>query len=80
VLLARLPPFFPFPLFNYAFAVTDISFEIYMAATFIGVSPATLLDSYIGSLFSSLAALYGEDEAIARKPPKPRPSRQQTRR
>jgi hypothetical protein len=63
VLLARLPPFFPFPLFNYAFAVTDISFEIYMAATFIGVSPATLLDSYIGSLFSSLAALYGEDEA-----------------
>jgi hypothetical protein len=41
-LACRLPPFFPFPLFNYAFAVTDVNFEIYMVATFIGVTPATV--------------------------------------
>ena len=34
--------------------VTDVPFPIYFWATLIGVSPATLLDSYIGSLFSSL--------------------------
>eukprot|EP01050_Picozoa_sp_SAG11_P022803 SAG11_NODE_4407_length_1909_cov_1.539779_1_plen_221_part_00 len=36
VMLGRLPPFFPFPLFNYAYAITDVSFPIYFWATFIG--------------------------------------------
>jgi len=55
VVMARVPPVFPFALFNYAFALTDVSFKTYFVATAVGVYPAVVLDCYIGSICKSLA-------------------------
>lgn len=42
VLLARLIPFFPFNLLNYAFGLTGIKFIPYAVATFFGMAPACI--------------------------------------
>jgi uncharacterized membrane protein YdjX (TVP38/TMEM64 family) len=62
VLVSRLPPVMPFALTNYAFAITDVSFPVYFFGTLLGVSPACLLDAYIGSLCNDLASVLGGGE------------------
>jgi uncharacterized membrane protein YdjX (TVP38/TMEM64 family) len=57
VLLTRLSPIFPFNLLNYAFGVTQVSLKDYFFASWIGMSPGTVMYVYIGSLAGSLAAL-----------------------
>ena len=56
VLVSRLPPVMPFALTNYAFSITDVSFPVYFGGTLFGVTPACILDAYIGSLCDSLSA------------------------
>jgi len=55
--LTRLSPVFPFNLSNYAFGVTQVSFKDYFFATWIGITPGTVLYVYLGSLAGSLAML-----------------------
>jgi len=55
VLLTRLSPVFPFNLLNYAFGLTAVKLRDYALATWIGITPATVLYVYIGSVGGSLA-------------------------
>ena len=62
VVVSRLPPVMPFALTNYAFSITDVSFPAFFWGSLLGVTPACLLDAYIGKLSKDLgAALGGED-------------------
>ena len=55
VLLTRLSPVFPFNLLNYAFGLTAVTLRDYALATWIGITPGTVLYVYIGSLGGNLA-------------------------
>jgi uncharacterized membrane protein YdjX (TVP38/TMEM64 family) len=48
--LLRLSPLVPFNLQNYLFGVTEVGFYPYLAATFIGIMPGSLLYVFLGSL------------------------------
>jgi uncharacterized membrane protein YdjX (TVP38/TMEM64 family) len=50
VLLLRLSPVVPFNLQNYLFGVTAVPFGPYVAATFVGIAPATTVFVTIGAL------------------------------
>ena len=50
VALMRLSPLVPFNLQNYFFGITGINFWSYVAASFFGIMPGTLLYVWIGSL------------------------------
>jgi uncharacterized membrane protein YdjX (TVP38/TMEM64 family) len=50
VLLTRLSPIFPFTLLNYGFGLTRVSLRDYVAASWLGMIPGTILYVYIGSL------------------------------
>ncbi len=50
VLLLRLSPLVPFNLQNYLFGVTAIPFGSYVAATFVGIAPATAVFVAVGAL------------------------------
>ena len=50
VALLRLSPLVPFNLQNYLFGVTAISFRHFVAATFAGIIPGTVLYVYLGAL------------------------------
>lgn len=50
VALMRLSPLVPFNLQNYFFGITGINFWSYLAASFFGIMPGTLLYVWIGSL------------------------------
>ena len=50
VLLFRLSPLIPFNLQNYLFGVTAVPFRHYLAATIVGIAPATTLFVYVGAL------------------------------
>ena len=50
VALLRLSPAVPFNLQNYLFGATGISFREYVAATFAGIMPGSLLYVYLGVL------------------------------
>ena len=56
VLLTRLSPAFPFVLLNYAFGVTRVALRSYVAASAVGMIPAIVMYTYLGSLAGSLAA------------------------
>lgn len=62
IMLARLSPIFPFNLLNYASSLTQVSFKDYFVATWIGITPGTILYVYLGSLASSLAMLGTEQQ------------------
>jgi len=47
--LLRLSPVFPFNLQNYFYGVTDVKIGHYVAATFFGIMPGTLLYVYLGA-------------------------------
>lgn len=55
--LTRLSPVFPFNLLNFAFGITRVSLRDYVAASWIGMMPGTVMYVYIGSLAGSLATL-----------------------
>src|ERR1700736_3869707 len=55
VLLTRLSPVFPFNLLNYAFGVTAVTLRDYVIATWVGITPGTVLYVYLGSLGGNLA-------------------------
>lgn len=54
--LARLSPVFPFTTMNYVFGLTRVSLRQYVAASWAGMIPATLLYVYLGSLGRNVAA------------------------
>lgn len=47
--LLRLSPVVPFNLQNYFYGITDIKLVPYVAATFVGIMPGTLLYVYLGA-------------------------------
>ena len=55
VLLTRLSPLFPFNLLNYAYGVTAVRARDYIAASWLGMLPATVLYVYAGSAAANLA-------------------------
>jgi uncharacterized membrane protein YdjX (TVP38/TMEM64 family) len=55
VALTRLSPVFPFNLLNYAFGLTTVSLLDYVAASWAGMIPGTVLYVYIGSISGDLA-------------------------
>lgn len=57
VLLLRLSPVFPFSVLNYALSLTRVSLGSYVAASAIGMLPATVLYVYLGSLAPAAADL-----------------------
>ena len=57
VMLVRLCPIFPFPVTNYGFGVTRISLKEYIFASWLGMLPAMVMLTYIGSLAGNLAKL-----------------------
>ena len=50
VLLLRLSPLVPFNLQNYLFGLTAVPFGSYVAATFVGIAPATAVFVAVGAL------------------------------
>ncbi len=56
VALLRLSPVVPFNLQNYFYGITDIRLGPYVAATFFGIMPGTLLYVYLGAAGHALAA------------------------
>ena len=57
--LLRLSPLIPFNLQNYIYGLTDIRFGHYVAATFFGIMPGSLMYVYFGA--AGKAALAGGD-------------------
>jgi uncharacterized membrane protein YdjX (TVP38/TMEM64 family) len=55
VVLTRLSPVFPFNLLNYAFGLTKVRILDYVAASWAGMIPGTVMYVYIGSLSGDLA-------------------------
>ena len=55
MLLTRLSPLFPFNLLNYAYGVTAVRPRDYIAASWLGMLPATVLYVYAGSAAANLA-------------------------
>lgn len=55
VLLLRLSPVLPFNLLNYALGLTSVRLRDYVAASALGMFPATLLVVHAGALATSLA-------------------------
>jgi len=49
VALLRLSPVLPFNLTNYLYGITDLKLREYVAATFVGIMPGTLLNVYVGA-------------------------------
>ena len=49
VALLRLSPVLPFNLTNYFYGITDLKLLEYVAATFVGIMPGTLLYVYLGA-------------------------------
>jgi uncharacterized membrane protein YdjX (TVP38/TMEM64 family) len=55
--LARLSPFFPFNVLNYAFGLTAIPLKDYFFATWAGMMPGVVMYVYLGSLASDVAGI-----------------------
>jgi uncharacterized membrane protein YdjX (TVP38/TMEM64 family) len=55
VLLTRLSPILPFNLLNFAFGLTNISLRDFVIASWIGMLPATIVYTYLGSTLKDLA-------------------------
>ena len=49
VALLRLSPVLPFNLTNYFYGITDLKLREYVAATFFGIMPGTLINVYVGA-------------------------------
>jgi uncharacterized membrane protein YdjX (TVP38/TMEM64 family) len=63
VALTRLSPLFPFNLLDYAFGLTDVRVRDYVAASWAGTLPGTIVYVYLGSLAGDLTrAATGESQ------------------
>ncbi|MEL7310281.1 MAG: TVP38/TMEM64 family protein [Pseudomonadota bacterium] len=64
MLLLRLSPIFPFNVMNYLMSLTGMSLRNYVAGSWLGMLPGTVLYVYLGSAASDLTALVaGEYDA-----------------
>jgi uncharacterized membrane protein YdjX (TVP38/TMEM64 family) len=54
VFLTRLSPLFPFSLVNYAYALTEVTFQDYLLGT-LGVLPTTVMYVYLGAIAADVA-------------------------
>lgn len=63
VFLLRLSPLVPFGMLNYALGLTAVRLRDYVAASFVGMLPATFLFVYLGSLVRDVATLARGDLA-----------------
>ena len=59
LLFLRLTPFFPYFLVNLVPAFTDIPVRTYIAATFIGILPSTLIVTNLGQALGGITSVYG---------------------
>jgi uncharacterized membrane protein YdjX (TVP38/TMEM64 family) len=59
LLFLRLTPFFPYFLVNLVPALTDIRIRIYVAATFVGILPSTLIVTNLGQALGSIDSTRG---------------------
>ena len=68
VLLLRLSPLVPFNVLNYALSLSNVRLSTYVAASALGMLPATVLYVYLGSLAPTAAQLSvaGEDGGSSR--------------
>jgi len=57
IFLTRLSPVLPFPLLNYAFGATRVSFLRYFLSTILGVLPLTVAYAWIGTELRGLAEI-----------------------
>lgn len=64
VLLARLSPFLPYSLLNYALAATRLPVRDFVVASLAGSLPLTLLHLQLGALLRSAAELAGGPPAL----------------
>jgi len=65
--LARLSPLFPFPVLNYAFAITEVTWMQYEIGTAIGLLPATIAWTFVGTTMHNLTTIWvGIDESDPR--------------
>jgi uncharacterized membrane protein YdjX (TVP38/TMEM64 family) len=64
VLLLRLSPIVPYNLINYALGMTRVRFVDYLAASFLGMLPGTLLYVYLGSLVTTLSEVASGGKAF----------------
>ncbi|MHC4822873.1 MAG: TVP38/TMEM64 family protein [Planctomycetota bacterium] len=55
--LVRLSPVFPFTVVNYAFGLTRVKLAHYVAGSFLGMLPGTLMYVYLGSAAGDIASL-----------------------
>ena len=62
--LLRLSPLVPFNLQNYLFGITKIGFLPYLAASFFGIMPGTLLYVWIGSLGAAAGSVTGSGDEV----------------
>ncbi len=58
VLLSRLSPLLPFGMVSYSFGLTNISLRKYALATWLGMSPGTLLYVYLGAAAKEIGDLF----------------------
>jgi uncharacterized membrane protein YdjX (TVP38/TMEM64 family) len=63
ILLARLTPVTPFAVENYFFGVTGVHLSGYLAATFVGIIPGTILNVWVGVIGRTAAS--GEASAAS---------------
>ncbi len=56
LLFLRLVPIFPFWMVNIAAALLNVSFRVYVAATFLGIIPGTFIYVWVGQSLASLFA------------------------
>jgi len=64
VVLLRFSPVLPFPILNYAIGLTGISTWKFMAATFFGMMPITLLWNWVGSVGAEIGGLDGTPSEV----------------
>jgi uncharacterized membrane protein YdjX (TVP38/TMEM64 family) len=55
VFMTRLSPVFPYVYLNYMFSLTKVRLNDYVAASFIGMIPATLLYAYLGKIAGDIS-------------------------
>lgn len=61
VLLTRLSPLFPFNLLNYALGLTSVRVPVFVAVSWVGMIPGTILYVYLGSVASDIASVLAGD-------------------
>jgi len=64
VFLLRFSPVLPFPILNYILGMTRIPLLGFVAATFVGIMPISLMYTYIGDIGATLGGLNAGGEEV----------------